>query len=281
MAARVLINAMFWTIVVYFIWHSLHAPASGELVQPVYRRSPVAAAVSANLTPWEPRWQRVADFCRRWALPSGVVMFALLIVQANTGALSCYRRDATVRSVGVGWRELASEIEAVRARVGATCVLAPDYGTTGWLAFYLPKGTCVAQQNQRIRWVNMPEPDKALLAGKLLYVHEVWPIDHPLKHMFAHVEKVAEVARKRGPLTIETYALDVLAEGAKGRFRPPSSAGTGVRDGKGGQHPQLVSSYLKVRYPAGRNSGSRCGAGIWINAFAETSTARKIFGAHV
>ena len=100
-------------------------------------------------------------------------MFALLIVQANTGVLSGYRRDATVRSVGVGWRELAAEIEAVRVRVGAACVLAPDYGTTGWLAFYLPKGTCVAQQTQRIRWVNMPEPDPALLAGKLLYVDEV------------------------------------------------------------------------------------------------------------
>ena len=224
MAARVLINAMFWTIVVYFIWHSLHARVEANWFAPVYPAFAVAAAVAANLTPWGPRWQRVADFCRRWALPSGVVMFALLIVQANTGALSGYRRDATVRSVGVGWRELASEIEAVRARVGATCVLAPDYGTTGWLAFYLPKGTCVAQQNQRIRWVNMPEPDKAQLAGKLLYVHEVWPIDHPLKHMFARVEKVAEVARKRGPLTIETYALDVL-EGAKGdvfdRSPPP------------------------------------------------------------
>jgi 4-amino-4-deoxy-L-arabinose transferase-like glycosyltransferase len=214
-AARVLINAMFWTIVVYFIWHSLHARVEANWFAPVYPAFAVAAAVAANLTPWGPRWQRVADFCRRWALPSGVVMFALLIVQANTGALSSYRRDATVRSVGVGWRELASEIEAVRARVGATCVLASDYGTTGWLAFYLPKGTCVAQQSQRIRWVNMPEPDKAQLAGKLLYVHEVWPIDHPLKHMFARVEKVAEVARKRGPLTIETYALDVL-EGAKG-----------------------------------------------------------------
>lgn len=224
MAARVLINAMFWTIVAYFVWHSLHARVEANWFAPVYPAFAVAAAVAANLTPWEPRWQRVADFCRRWALPSGVVMFALLIVQANTGALSGYRRDATVRSVGVGWRELASEIEAVRARVGATCVLAPDYGTTGWLAFYLPKGTCVAQQNQRIRWVNMPEPDKAQLAGKLLYVHEVWPIDHPLKRMFARVEKVAEVARKRGPLTIETYALDVL-EGARGdvfdRSPPP------------------------------------------------------------
>jgi hypothetical protein len=35
--------------------------------------------------------------------------------------------------------EIANAVEAVRARSGATCVLAPDYGTTSWLAFYLPK----------------------------------------------------------------------------------------------------------------------------------------------
>jgi hypothetical protein len=139
--------------------------------------------------------------------------------------LSGYRRDATVRSVGVGWRELAREIEAVRARVGAACVLAPDYGTTGWLAFYLPRGSCVAQQNQRIRWVNMPEPDPALLAGKLLYVDEARPGGRPyLKQMFARVEKVAELTRKRGPLTVETYALDLLEDpkgGVLDRSPPP------------------------------------------------------------
>jgi hypothetical protein len=92
-------------------------------------------------------------------------------------------------------------------------VLAPDYGTTGWLAFYLPKGTCVAQQSQRIRWVNMPEPGADQLAGKLLYVHEAWPGDPLLLgHMFAHIAKVAEITRKRGPLVIETYALDVLED---------------------------------------------------------------------
>ena len=130
-----------------------------------------------------------------------------------------------MRSVGVGWRELAAGIEAVRVRVGATCVLAPDYGTTGWLAFYLPKGTCVAQQTQRIRWVNMPEPDPAQLAGKLLYVDEARPGGRPyLSEMFSQVERVAELKRMRGPLTIETYALDLL-DGAKGdvldRSPPP------------------------------------------------------------
>jgi hypothetical protein len=146
-------------------------------------------------------------------------------VQADTGMLSLYRRDATVRSVGVGWRETADAIETVRARVGATCVLAPDYGTTAWLAFYLPKGTCVVQHGQRIRWINMPEPDAAQLSGKLLYVFEDWLGDAPyLKDRFSHVERAGEVTRKRGPLVIETYALDVLA-GPKGevldRSPPP------------------------------------------------------------
>src|SRR6202045_3318941 len=210
-AARTLINATFWTIALYFIWHSLHARVEANWFAPVYPAFAIAAAVAAHLTQWEGRARRVADFCRRWASPVGVVMFALLIVQANTGVLTGYRRDATVRSVGVGWRELAAGIEAVRVRTGASCVLAPDYGTTGWLAFYLPKGTCVVQPPQRIRWVNMPEPDPAQLSGKLLYVDEARPGGRPyLKEAFARVEQVAELPRMRGPLRIETYALDLL-----------------------------------------------------------------------
>jgi 4-amino-4-deoxy-L-arabinose transferase-like glycosyltransferase len=223
--ARVLISALFWTIVAYFVWHSLHARVEANWFAPVYPALAVAAAVAAHLVPWEPRAQRLAEFCLNWAGPVGVLMFALLIVQANTGMLSAHRRDATVRSVGVGWRELAGRIEAVRARVGATCVLAPDYGTTGWLAFYLPRGTCVIQPTQRIRWVNMPEPDPAALAGPLLFVDEALPGGRPyLKDTFARVEEVAQLQRKRGPLVIETYALNLLQD-AKGevldRAPPP------------------------------------------------------------
>jgi hypothetical protein len=224
-AARALINAMFWTIALYFIWHSLHARVEANWFAPVYPAFAIAAAVAANLTRWDARQQRLVDFCLRWASPVGILMFALLVVQANTGVLTGYRRDASVRSVGVGWRDLAAGIEAVRVRTGATCVLAPDYGTTSWLAFYLPKGICVAQQAQRFRWVNMPEPDPAQLAGKLLYVDEVRPGGPPaLKDAFARIDDVAELKRMRGPLTIETYALD-LVEGPKGdvfdRSPPP------------------------------------------------------------
>jgi hypothetical protein len=215
LAARALINAMFWTVTLYFTWHSLHARVEANWFAPVYPAFAIAAAAAAHLIQWERYQQRVADFCLRWAAPVGILMFAALIVQANTGALSGFRRDATVRSVGVGWKTLAVDIEAVRARTGASCVLAPDYGTVSWLTFYLPQGTCVVQPTQRIRWVNMGEPDPAKLSGKLLLVDEVRAAPIPyVKETFARVERVAEFQRMRGPLVIETYALDLL-EGPK------------------------------------------------------------------
>ena len=224
-AARALVNCMFWTIVAYFIWHSLHARVEANWFAPVYPAFAVAAAVAANLTPWEGWRRRLADFCRRWAAPTGIVLFVLLIVQANTGLLTGYRRDATVRSVGVGWPEIAREIEATRVRVGATCVLAPDYGTTSWLMFYLPKGTCVAQQSQRIRWASTPEPDAAALKGKLLYVDDVVPDGRQyLREQFGRFEKAGEVTRKRGPLVVETYLLELLQEPKSGEaldYSPP------------------------------------------------------------
>jgi dolichyl-phosphate-mannose-protein mannosyltransferase len=213
LAARALIGAIFWTIVLYFIWHSLHARVEANWFAPVYPAFAIAAAVAANLNRWQRHQRRIVDFCLRWAAPTGILMFALLIVQANSGVLSGFRRDATVRSVGVGWRALAAEIEAVRERTGATCVLAPDYGTTSWLAFYLPKGTCVIQPTQRIRWVNMGEPGPAQLSGKLLWVDEARPVAQPyVADTFARVERVAEFKRMRGPLVIETYELDLLEE---------------------------------------------------------------------
>jgi hypothetical protein len=213
MSARVMVEVMFWVIALYFVWHSLHARVEANWLAPVYPAFAIAAAVAAHLVPWEVRAQRLANFCLLWASPLGIMMFVALIVQANTGVLTGYRRDPTVRSVGVGWRALAAEIEAVRVRTGATCVLAPDYGTVSWLAFYLPHTTCVMQPMQRIRWVNIGEPDAAVLKGPLLFVDEVRPLQVPyLKDRFARIERVAELPRRRGPLVFETYALDVLIE---------------------------------------------------------------------
>jgi hypothetical protein len=214
--ARALLNAIIWIIVLYFTWHSLHSRVEANWFSPIYPAFAIVAAVAAHVVNWSERGKRLARFSLRWAAPVGIAMFAGLVIQADTGLLSGYRRDATVRSIGVGWREMAPQIEAVRVRTGAACVLANDYGTTSWLMFYLPKGTCVLQSNERIRWVNMSAPDAATLSAKLLLVDEPKSATQAkLAERFAHVEPVGEVVRKRGPLVIETYRLTLL-EGAKG-----------------------------------------------------------------
>ena len=59
----------------YFVWHSLHARVEANWFAPVYPAFAIAAAVAAHLTPWQARRSALADFCRRWALPTGVMMF--------------------------------------------------------------------------------------------------------------------------------------------------------------------------------------------------------------
>src|SRR4029078_3048757 len=88
LASRALINSMVWIIALYFIWHSLHARVEANWFAPVYPDFAIAAWVRAALTPWKERSRRMVDFCLRWASPVGLLMFALLIVQANTGALT-------------------------------------------------------------------------------------------------------------------------------------------------------------------------------------------------
>src|SRR6201746_2826418 len=65
-AARVLIGSMFWTITLYFVWHSLHSRVEANWFGPVYPAFAIAAA-AANLMQWDSRAQRTVNFCLPWA----------------------------------------------------------------------------------------------------------------------------------------------------------------------------------------------------------------------
>ena len=221
-AGPMLISISVWLIFLYFVGHSLHSRAEANWLGPVYPAFAIAAAFAAWGVPWT-RGRQLVDASRRWALPIGVILFVMLIIQTNTGLFTGFRRDATMRSVGVGWTQLAGEIEAIRVARKADCVFVGDYGTAAWLMFYLPKGTCAAQYRQRYRWTFLPEPDAKLLKGRLLL------IGHPngdaaFRDAYAHTEKLAELSRKRSGVAFETYEIDLL-EGAKGdpfdRSPPP------------------------------------------------------------
>lgn len=226
-AGATLINVSVWMIFLYFVWHALHARVEANWLGPVYPAFAIAAAYAAWGTTWNPREQRTMNWSRRLALPIGVILFVVLIAQTNTGVFTGFRRDATVRSVGVGWPALADEIEAIRLKHNANCVLAADYGTTSWLMFYLPKGTCVAQFQQRYRWTFMKEPDADLLKGKALLIGPPGA-SFAYRTGYARGESLTELTRKRSGVAIETYAVDML-DGAKGevlnRALPPELGG--------------------------------------------------------
>ncbi len=226
-AGAALVSISVWMIFLYFVWHSLHARVEANWLGPVYPAFAIAAAYAAWGTTWNPREQRTMNWSRKLALPVGVALFAVLIVQTNTGLFTGFRRDATVRSVGVGWPEMAQEIEALRVKHNANCVMAADYGTTSWLMFYLPKGTCVAQYQQRYRWTFMDEPDATLLKGRAILIGPVGAITPPRAN-YARVEKLADLSRKRGGVAIETYQADLL-EDPRGevldRRKPPELGG--------------------------------------------------------
>ncbi len=207
-AGAALITISVWLIFIYFVWHSLHSRVEANWLGPVYPAFAIAAAFAAWGTIWT-RGQRLVNASRDWALPIGVMLFVVLIVQTNTGLFTGFRRDATMRSVGVGWPQLAQDIEAIRVAQKADCVFANDYGTTSWLMFYLPKGTCVAQRQQRYRWTYMDEPDAKFLKGRVLLVG--YPDgDVAFRDAYARTAKLADLPRKRSGVAFESYEVDLL-----------------------------------------------------------------------
>ena len=206
--ARVLLAALIWPFAVYFAWHSLHARVEGNWTAPLFPAFAVAAAAAAHAVDWRGRWAQAAFWSRRLAAPVGLAITAIIYVQATVGVVPLGSVDPTARQLGAGWRNLGAEIDALRARVGAPAVLATGYATTAWLSFYLPSRPPVVQVNERIRWVNEPEPEQALFGAPLLYVCTA-PCENLalVRARFARVEEAAQLERTRSGVVIERYVV--------------------------------------------------------------------------
>jgi 4-amino-4-deoxy-L-arabinose transferase-like glycosyltransferase len=169
-AARALIGAMVWPIAIYFIWHTFRGRVEGNWPEPLYPAFVVAAAVAAHRLHWSGIAAGLVLWSRRLAVPVGIGFAGLLYLQAIFGLVPLGEADPTARQLGAGWTVLGAEIDQLRKRTGAPMVLTKDYGTAGWLAFYLPSRPPVEQIYERVRWINEPAPDPALFRGPMLFV---------------------------------------------------------------------------------------------------------------
>jgi 4-amino-4-deoxy-L-arabinose transferase-like glycosyltransferase len=210
---RVLLGALVWPLVLYLAWHALHQRVEGNWTTPVFPAFAVAAARAVNGMEWSGRWNSLADWSNRLAVPVGLTMVVLIAVQALFGIVPLGAADPTARVLGAGWGELGPRIDAIRTEIGAPAVLAENHALTGWLAFYLPSHPPVIQVTERFRWANEPAPPAELFAGPLLYVSPALATE--ARFITAHyrmVEKLGSVARERRGVVIERYSLYRVAE---------------------------------------------------------------------
>ena len=210
--SRVFINAMVWPLVIYFVWHTFHDRVEGNWPEPVYVPFVIAAAVAAERVKFDATWAPLASWSQRLAVPVGLGIAACLYLQAVFGVLPLGRADPTARALGAGWKELAVKLDDVRTRIGAPIVLTTEYGIAGWLEFYLPSHPVVTQVNERMRYVDLPQPDPALFQGTSMYVCQT-PCDAVslLQQKFGKVDLVATFPRTRHGVTIREYSAYSLS----------------------------------------------------------------------
>jgi hypothetical protein len=222
LAARILVSVMILPLAIYFAWHSLHGRVEGNWPEPLFVPFAVAAAAAVERIRWHGSWAAVEAWSRRLAVPVGIVIAACLYLQAVFAIVPLGSVDPTAQNLGAGWKELARKLDKMRTEMGAPVIVTMNQRLTGWLTFYLPSHAPVVQLNNRIRWVDSPAPDPALLSGPMMYVCIHVCHDLPELHRrFEKVELIATLARTRRAVPIETYAVYKLAGPIGSPLDPP------------------------------------------------------------
>ena len=169
--ARALLVSMCAPMMVYFVWHATHERVQGNWPEPIYPAFAIAAAYASRRPPARPGWlAALVKGCRAVAVPFGVAVALLAYAEATTGFLPLGPHDPRTRVLGIGWRELAAEVDRLRARTGAGVILTTDYTTASLTQLYLPSHTPVVEITERMRWTNEPAPPASLFQGASLYV---------------------------------------------------------------------------------------------------------------
>ena len=229
-AARVLINAMFWTIVAYFIWHSLHARVEANWFAPVYPAFAIAAAVAAHLTRWEARRQRLADFCLRWASPVGHrdVRAADRAGQYRlcSRAIAATPPCAASASAGANWP--AGSRRCACAPAPLACwrrTTAPPAGSPS----ICRRALASCSRRSASAGSTCPSRIPALLAGKLLYVDEVRPGGAAVSDRRLCAGRAGRRTQAQARAADDRNLWARSARGRQGRrARPLAAAGTAV-----------------------------------------------------
>ena len=193
--------------VVYFLVHALHDRVQGNWPSFLYPAFAIAVAASFQNLAKREKLSRLVRISRRVAVPLAGVMTIAVYAQAVFGIIPVVREPVS-RLIAAGIEPVVMDLGVLRSQAGANAIVTTSYAVTGWLAFYLPRGTPVIQLNERLRWINEPAPPKELFSSPLLYVTERRNDQAAsLRRRFADVQPLAHIARYRKGAVYDEYAV--------------------------------------------------------------------------
>jgi 4-amino-4-deoxy-L-arabinose transferase-like glycosyltransferase len=203
-----LLLSLIGPMLIYFLFHSLHARVQGNWLAPAY---PVLAVVAAHAafhtSEMHGGLKSAAEFSKLWAVPVGFAFAAIAYFQAAFGLLPLDpAKDPT--ALMAGWSELAQDVEQIAHREQANYVLTSSYAMTSLLAFYSPSALPVIQFNERMRWISFTRPSAETFRGPGLYVTEdTKNAIGDLRPRFSEVRLVGTAVRLRRGKSVKQYVV--------------------------------------------------------------------------
>jgi 4-amino-4-deoxy-L-arabinose transferase-like glycosyltransferase len=208
----------------YLLLHALHDRVQANWMAPLYPSFALGAALalSAGASSAETAAKTGRDLGKPghelgynlglWALGVGFLLSGVLYWHAARPLVVLSgQQDPTSQTRG--WRELAAEVERMRAATGACWIATSSYATTGQLAYHLRDKAPVVQLDERIRYLHLPAPDPALLQCPALYVELARRGGEPvLAERFHSVAKLQSLTRSYGSVSLGSYAVYLVKD---------------------------------------------------------------------
>jgi 4-amino-4-deoxy-L-arabinose transferase-like glycosyltransferase len=202
-----LLAASMLPFLAYLLLHALHDRVQANWMAPLYPSFAICAAVALGTVDAPPKPGQAFGKLGRWAVGIGFAITGLLYWHAAQPLVVLPdQRDPTSQTRG--WRELAAEVERVRAATGACWIATSSYATTAQLAYQFKDKVPVLQLTERIRYLHLPRPDPALFECPALYVELERRGRAPLlEAQFGSVTRLESLTRSYAGVRLASYAI--------------------------------------------------------------------------
>lgn len=195
-------------LLIYFSYHALHGRVLPNWLAPIYPLLAILAAIGVGDYANAAAMRRAALYGTAVALGISLIIYTHAVMPFY---VSEKIKDPTHQMRG--WPEFTAEIDAAARKAGAAYIATTSYGTTGQLAFYLDEHWPVLQLNERLRYVNLPQPSRAVLnqTGLVVDLARRRPLEQ-LRSKYQTITDLGLMTRKFRGEPLQKYAVFIVSD---------------------------------------------------------------------